>query len=478
MHKEFSTDHERLNNESDIEFAMSSNGFQRRESAWEYNGELMEQKVNLSAGLAVSLFGPGAEYSIPHFFYVNDADPDLFLDALGQTSVSDTLSRLRETDADQAERVAYMLGGIIRDRSSHLVNREGTTNMVDFAARMINLGDSKSKDAVAAAISMYILSGGSTEEDNHFKGSTYFMSDAISNDPVNVRTTIDLGLSQVHRLHGFIEGKNGWKPVEIPDVAEDLEIFSAFPTVGAEFHLPPRAVIEDNTLLKRLALLNMSQHQDGSFIQFSRDDRGVIEIRMNPSVYPVTIANWTYMQKLIPELSKAYFTMTFNTPRGDSNFTWKNSDDKLIINRLKKLGLISYAAFYQDLPKNESRGEISFGDAYLGQTVRLDENGFDLTGYWGGEEGESGQLGIYAGMGDNFPYLAYYPSMGLANPSILESLGGKEFDRVKTIHSALELPSKTREDVIREIVEGIGEDPILRDAAFAGNRIISSLTSL
>src|SRR6185312_7575726 len=95
----------------------------------------------------------------------------------------------------------------------------------------------------------------------------------------------DLGLSQVARLRAYAKGCDTNQP--LPDLHELRERLNGFPTVGAEFHLPVEPAIKpESTLWKRLALLNMSQYQTGSSIQFSRNDRDVLEIRMNPSDWP------------------------------------------------------------------------------------------------------------------------------------------------------------------------------------------------
>jgi hypothetical protein len=265
----------------------------------------------------------------------------------------------------------------------------------------------------------------------------------------------------------------GKEPEELPET-EDYEYFlEGFPTVGAEFHFPVNTPSERPYFWQRIALLNMSQYQLGSYVQLSRNDRDVIEVRMNPSYYPVTIANWNHMRLILGELNQSYFTSTINRGR-EGNFSWSEDDSKLI-NKLRSLGMLSYASVYDNVPNQDTREEINFGSIYLGQTVRVDDKKYDFSGLWAGKEGKHGQMGIYVGYGNNFPYLAYYPSMALVKPEILNSVPNDLFSRVRTLNDALAVSNTDIENAFSVVYSRIQTDPRLRDATEAGNKIMEML---
>lgn len=214
----------------------------------------------------------------------------------------------------------------------------------------------------------------------------------------------------------------------------------------------------------------MSQYQPGSYVQFSRNDKGVIEIRMNPSIYPIAIANWNWIKEvLLPEINRAYFHVTINRPGQD--FTWGN--DRILLDSLRALGMLDYAGEYSDV-KEATREDISFGQVYLGQTVRLDDRGFLLSGNWGGEEGEHGQLSVYSGFGKTFDALAYYLSMALMKPEILRPVR-EGLVRSKTLYEALRFEPEKIRAIFSAIQAQIEDDEKLWYAFNAGNRIIQLL---
>jgi hypothetical protein len=251
-----------------------------------------------------------------------------------------------------------------------------------------------------------------------------------------------------------------------------LSAFDGFPTVGAEFHFPLKDQKNMPNLWKRLAVLNMSQYQQGSYIQFSREDTGVIEIRMNPSVYPVTIANWEHLRLLIPELNDATFWITVNRPRED--FSWKGVEKRLP-KRLKSISSLRYASQFEEIPEDVSQGEIPFGSAYLGQTVRLNEGNYEFTGLWRGREGTWGQMSLYTGVGDNLPDLAYDLSMALAQPEILNDIPKEVFNQTQTLRGALTMTPDERMEIFNIFESSIQNDVRLQKASEAGSTIIEQL---
>ena len=464
------TDERLSQREKDFRFAMRCNGYFLLENGeWKFDSDATKPFVEEFKGQRVSFFGPGPT---DKFFSGEIVSPELFVPAFSRQWVIDVIGKYREVDEDQAARIAFLLGGIVR----HLVFQTllwPTDKMVkiptavEFAARMTVLGERRSGDAIASAMAMYIISGGSLEENKPFVGNIYNMAEAVRKDPIVPLKTKDLGLSQVARLQTFVGHRTP------PDITEYEAAFDGFPTVGAEFHFSPDAPRKYPNFWQRLAILNMSQYQRGSYVQLSRNDRGVIEVRMNPSIYPTAIANWNHIRLLLPELNQTFFTVTINRPA--ENFSWKNEGDKILLNNLRALGMLSYAGIFEDVSLTVKQGEINFGQVYLGQTVKMRNGKYEFDGNWGGGEGEFGQLGIYAGFGDNFPYLAYYLSMALANPNILRSVRRDFLPKIRTLKDALALNPADRKGVFSAILNCVETDGRLSKASESGKRIVELL---
>ncbi len=480
---------EYLSQNENVVFAMEANGFSFEDGSWSFDPHHLEAIASNFKPQVVSFFGPSI-YN-PTFFYRlpypnpdtqietrEDTREELFFNSVNQESVIEMIDKYRSIDLAQAERIAYMFGGLIRHLMSTGMKQEKISKRVDFAAKMTKMGEGKSGEAIAGSMAMYILSNGTREEDRAFSGWIYHMSDAIKDDPIDPRQTEELGLSQIARLRGFIDRINGQQPRELSISSDSLEIFNGFPTVGAEFHLPLERATSGGTLWKRLALLNMSQYQEGSYIQLSRNDRGVLEIRMNPSVYPVTIANWEHIKLLIPELQSAFFTVTFNRAgEQDENFDWAKQTDPALIKRLKALGMLSYAAIYENIPPQNRGEEVNFGSSYLGQTIRVNDGEYDFSGVWGGKEGGHGQLGMYIGFGGNFPHVAYYPSMALANEDMLDQINDDRIlTRTTRLSHALAVPPNKRIKLFNDADEFIQNDDRLRIASATGRKILAALS--
>lgn len=452
-------------------FAMRCNGYFMNEAGdWVFSPSSTRPFVNEFKGQRVAFFGPN---STDRFFSAERLVNHLSLSAaLSRPSVKDLIGKYRAVDEDQAARLSFLLGGIVRMGLSDSWTREA----IDFTAHMGMFGERKSGDALVSAVAMFVLSGGSCESDREFAGNLYRMSEAVVKDQVVPIKTADLGLSQTARLDAFLRSVGMGGHAVFPDTTAYDADFTGFPTVGAEFHFHLDAPQIFPNFWKRLAFLNMSQYQRGSFVQFSRNDREVIEVRMNPSIYPVTVANWKHLRLILPELNSAYFTITLNRSGENENFEWKKRDDTELLNKLRALGMMGYAGIFANIPDTEKREEIDFGTIYLGQTVRLVEKDYAFTGNWGGGEGEKGQLGIYAGFGDNLPFLAYYLSMALANPGILNSLNGDVLKEMNSLRNALCLNPDTLTDVSREIQTQIASDARLRAASEAGRNIVELLS--
>lgn len=454
--------------ERNFYFAMQSNGyFKQSDGHWAFAPATAKKLAEDFKGQGVSFFGPGHQSNF--FSDTDDLASSLRMKFIfREKSIADTIGKYREIDEDQAARIAFVLGGIARSSEEAFSQ---TLEVAKFIARMTRLGEKKSGDAIASAMAMYALSGGLLEEDNDFVGKVYHMGEAVAADPIVVKDTADLGLSQVARLRRYLDVSSAGKPREFPDIEAQKAAFDGFPTVGAEFHITPEDAAKVPDIWKKLTILNMSQHQQGSYVQLSRNDRDVIEIRMNPSIYPVTVANWNHIKEILPDLNNKFFTVTIN--RKGENFDW--TKDKLLLNNLRTLGMLSYASFFKDNPGQTESGEIDFGSVYLGQTVKMEKGQYSLSGFWGRKEGRYGQMGIYAGFGNNFTRLTYYLSMALANPDILMKDGEGFMPRVRTLSDALALTPLAREAFFTRLNRRIKADKRLNNAHEAGLEIAEQL---
>lgn len=464
--------------EQDLHFAMRCNGFfMARGGQWIFDPNITKSFDGEFRGTRISFFGPNAFAETSNFFSGKDPGRDRFIHAFDQQPFTSVIRKYRQVDEDLAARIAFVFGGIVR----YLITRNSQSDKladkmvgaVKFASRMTMLGEVQSAEAIAAAMAMYVISGGSMEEDKQFSGRVYHMAEAVKEDQIVTLETKDLGLSQVRRLRTFLGMIQAGQQHPFPSISEYEMAFDGFPTVGAEFHFNPDAAKEHPNFWQRLALLNMSQYRRGSYVQLSRNDRDVIEVRMNPSIYPITIANWKHYRLLLPELNQAFFTLTLN--RATKDFIWNNEEDKDLLNKLRALGMISYAGLFVDVPHTEKPEEVGFGTIYLGQTVKIDAGEYKFTGNWGGGEGQYGQLGVYTGFGDNLPILAYYLSMALANPDILQSTHRDFWFRIKTLKDALALTPSQRRYISEEIQNRIESDKRLNQAFESGNRILELL---
>lgn len=452
-------------------FAMGCSGYFRvKNGGWRFDSDLMLPLVKEFEGQRVSFFGPGPTDT---FFDKIWLDIPRLHAAFRQPLVLEAIRKYRQFDENQASRITFLLGGLIRHETFENLSLAKIVKSVNFAARMTMLGEHRSADAIASAIAMYIISDGSLEEDKSFARYVYHMAEAVTEDPIKPQETPDLGLSQVIRLRAFIDKIQGTRPRPMPDIEEDMAIFAGFPTVGAEFHFPSDAPTRYPNFWQRLAILNMSQYQRGSYIQLSRNDRDIIEVRMNPSVYPISIANWNHLRLLLPELNQVFFTVTIN--RSGKNFHSGNHSDAILLNSLGAIGMLTYAALFENVPHTEQREEINFGSVYLGQTVKLQEGKYQFTGNWGGGQGRTGQFGIYVGFGDNFPHLAYYLSMVLANPDIVRDECLRLLYGINTLKDALKTPSHIRKDFFGEVDRQTEVDLRLKEAARAGKRLMELL---
>ncbi len=477
---DFLENHESLSDlDRNFYFAMKNNGFLWHNGRWEFDEPTTKRLASEFTGQRVSFSGPAGLTTDTYFTPLN-LEPIRFETAFKQPAVAAVIKKFREKNERQAARTAFILGGLIRHtvpgNSSAIKELDDVVKVVNFVANMTQLGDLRSADAIASAMVMYVASGGEVDEtDKVFKGRVYRMAEAVSNDPVKPTETKDLGLSQVARWRTYLhklQGKEQSQP--IPDISDHEQAFEGFPTVGAEFHFLPEYVEDIQNLWKKLAIANMAQYQKDSYIQLSRNDRGIIEMRMNPSTYPVAIANWLHMTLLFPELRQTFFTSTINRSKKKADFDGKDEDHEKIVHHLRALGLLSYAALYNKIPRADSE-EVNFGTSYLGQTVRVNDGKYEFSGQWTGENKGFGQLALYTGYGDNFSHLAFYTSMGLVQPEILVKSGRGLIKRTNTLFDALSVDSIDRLAFFNSLQANIESDLRLNNAVKAGERIINLL---
>lgn len=452
--------------EKDFHFGMGCNGYFLRDGQWKFDPNVTIPFTEEFKGQEVSFFGPSSESK---FFKTSKLGYERFFPVFKQPEVLKSIRKYREIDEEQAARIAYIYGGIIRHYGNK-INPEKIAYRVRRIAKMTNLGEEKSGDAIASAMAMYVLSSGSIVEDNIFTGGVYNMAEAIRQDPVSLSNTEDLGISQVSRLHNFLSGSR-FDPELTSDIDKLKEDFADFPTVGAEFHFKPSILEERPTFLQRLAILNMSQYQRGSYIQLSRNDRGIIEVRMNPSLYPITISDWEHMRRVLPELNQAYFTITLN--RKDKDFSWSDDNDAEFLKSINALGLLIYSGLFDYV--QPEKDEIEFGTIYLGQTVRFGDGDFKFTGNWGGKTGDKGQIGLYVGFGNKLPHLASYLSMAMAEPNIFRQFH-RRISGISSLNDALNLSSNDRQNIFMSILYYVASSERLRKAAESGKQIIEKLS--
>lgn len=462
--------------QSDLNFAMMCNGYYAGEEMdWQYIPIAKLAAAEVFKGQQVTFFGPGSTNN--NFYVMEDVGAPRFLSAMNQEAVTDVIGKYRPFDEVRAARIAFILGGIVRHMATTnpLAEdiEEKTAKAVKFVANMTILGNHESADAIASAMAMYVISKGPIENSNYFSKNVDLMSQAIKDDPIHPLETKDLGLSQVARLRNFMDRIAEKDPENLPDIGQQKEAFGEFPTVGAEFHFPGDTPGKQRNFWQRLAILNISQYQRGSYIQLSRNDRGVIEVRMNPSIYPVAIATWNHMKLLLPELNQAFFTVTIN--RTHKNFDWKGEKDKVLLNKLQAIGFLAYASIFKNIPPTVDSEEIDFGKLYLGQTVKMYNGRYDFSGQWAGGKGSYGQLALYAGFGGNFPHLAYFLSMALADESVLGSVAHHPLFEKSTLADTLSKTPEYRGYLLRSIMHSIEKNAKLKKAHDAGNEIMKLL---
>lgn len=470
---------------SEIEFIMRCNGyFPGKKRGWFYGQHVVKRFAEEFNGQRVSFFGPDAK---PEFFngvmnfVTGNAHSrflsDKLLPNISSDILTEAISKYRTTDVDQAARIAYMVGGVIRHLASNLDSPKSLeiNSRITYMVNMLKLAEGKSTDALVSAMAMYVMSAEVIEDDKEFKGAVFNMSEAIRLDEVQVSQTSELGLSQVSRLRTYLDLVNGVEPRTflLKRVTNYLDDFNGFATTGAEFHFDYEYLFKQNpNVWKKLALLNMSMYQPGNYVQTCRDDKGVLEVRMNPSYWPVTIANWKLMRFVLPELDKAPFHTTYNRGTIHGDFTW--GDDLRLISSIKALGLLCYSGNYGEVLETFKSNEIAFGSHYLGQTFRVDSGTGNFSGVWGGNDGKNGQLSIYAGIGDNLPDLAYYPSMVLSDPRIIEGVSSS-LSRINNLGDAMECRSDEASAIFNRINREITKNDRLHMARASGEEIMELL---
>lgn len=248
------------------------------------------------------------------------------------------------------------------------------------------------------------------------------------------------------------------------------ETFSAFPTIGGEFHITLDEEMYD-TFWQRIAYLNMSQYQEKSQIPFSKTDHGLIEVRMNPSIYPVAISTWVAVRRILPEMNISYFTVTLGKRDDDLDLFSEESRD--LVGSLKTLANIIYAAVFKSCVGAELLGELSFGGFYIGETIRVKEGDFTRTG---SATKSKGQLNLYSGFAHIFPGLAKYTSFAFVEPEIRDFLN-KYIGKGLGIEDAFKVEEADFAIIWNTIDKIIGESHYLQQADKKALEIMDKLAN-
>lgn len=451
----------------DLDFIMRSNGYRWHRGSWRSDNEC-RLKVSRSGSPLGYL-----RYVIEHDFHQQSmmvALPKRLVQVLEQPPVQELVSKCRAVDGDLAERVSYLLGGV----AQHFLRMGSLTRAnlaTAYTARMADLGSGRSGEAITAALARYVISDVSWDESNRFKRNIELMAEAIDQDPIKPQETADLGLSQALRIGLFQKLQNSDEQISIPEEVIDYRrTLQQFPTIGGEFHLPTDAPRLPN-FRERLALLNMSAYQPGSSIVFSRLDQDVVEIRMNPATFPTTIANWYLINGLVPEISRAYCTVTLG--KREANF---DHTDYQLITRLHTLAKLCYVESFPGVDPRQSDGQFQFGQGCFSMTVRVKDGEYSLTGrYQKDYQKGDGQLNLYTGFGDTFPHLAYYLSMATVKPALLEPVA-RYTGSPRTPTDLLEtLSEENIKAIFRQINQSIHNSSQLHAATVYGQKVLNSL---
>ncbi|MBI2327621.1 hypothetical protein HYU92_04875 [Candidatus Curtissbacteria bacterium] len=187
---------------------------------------------------------------------------------------------------------------------------------------------------------------------------------------------------------------------------------------------------------------------------------------MNPSIYPISVATWNLMRQVLPEINKAYFHITINWK--DANF--RQSEHSELARRLQTLGSLCYAACFKEAPPpTPPKDGLSFGDWYIGQTVKVKNGIYSLIGNASAE----GQLALFTGLGDLFPDLAYYSSMAMVNPEMVAFAA--KYKKI-TIREAFEMKENDIRDIFESLNSRLMTDSRLQQATEDGQKIIAQLS--
>lgn len=452
---------------------------------------------------------PPVRMEIPEWGYVLGQDYKSYkqqpsegeLSILNKAGAPQLLDTLRGDSITQS-RVGFILTGLVGHSSFYWMDSSVGIERVKYAVDLIASGGVKSAEAIAVAAASYIHSGG-VIGDVRLLSDTAIMARAIEADPIRAQETPDLGLSQAFRLNYFRDPLDQSRPyekrIQTPFSRRGLmrnfqnqrpqrlerwdpaleewerinQLEPNLPTIGGEFHFAPDfrdgnvppIFVQNTTLLRRLAILNMSQYQRGSSIPFSRMDGRVPEVRMNPSTFPVASAIWGMMTILVPELNRNYFNISV----GDRSGMYLREVDMDLAKRMHSLGSLLYAANYKTVPATENRGGVYFGDYWFSQTVQINAGKFKL----GGDYDKRGQLNFFLGYGRMFEELSLYLSMVAVEPRLLDGIGG--LNQSTSPKSAVELNEHDIEGKIIRINDFIRNDPKLLQLTERGDTLTALL---
>ena len=415
-----------------------------------------------------------------NFYEIRSGDrPDFYREAVAAAKLStssDLVKTVGKTDLTAARRINYLIEGVSYELAMKDLAR-GTQDLIPKIEFMVSSAkiaslSPKSSEAATAALAKYILLEGQITESKGFQEDLGQMAEAVSKDPITPLFTADLGISQGLRLKAFIRNKQGLQADQKADEVSSLSAkLSGLPTLGGEFHFTPVDALDpahpiEPSLLRRMIFANMSQYQPGSFVPFAGKDMRVPELRMNPSNYAVSTANWEMLSHLFPELNTSYFTVTLGKT-GNGEF---DTSDAYLLGRLRGLASLVYAANFTGVSPEAHAGTSNFGDAWMGQTVTLEDGKFQLKG---DARVSRGQANIFAGAGRTYPDMAYYLSMGMNRRDMLPTIA--ESARLTPDYAVGNYFEGQILEVFNKANSIIKGDPTLVDATLAGQRIMNSL---
>ncbi len=384
---------------------------------------LTKEQKSKYLNLEKSLFGPNGN---TNFGCSEISDVEDLGAVLNESAVRNLFHEQFLIDPISMVRMAYLIGGVNNVMYYDKFSFGKRMDASRFIGHTSSLGQSiRSREAIAAGMSKYVLSGGNLERDQLLYENILRVGAAIDQDPVIIKTSSDLGLSQFFRLRNVL-APSSHKNAELSRLyTEYKQMADQYPNSSMTFYLSTNVPeLKESYLLANLALLNCLQYQPNSPIELAGIKRGITTLKTNPSIEPVTNALYNMLKLVQPSIAVSYSTVSLCRPEVASDFDAVN--DARLITSTVALSRAVYAGRYH-LPEahylnfaGEEEPVINLGDAYFDQSV-LVNNGRFL--HKGTDSSPSG-LSVFAGFGDNVKALNYFLIYLNANPHLSKVLPG------------------------------------------------------